>query len=151
MVGRTSVRGLRSFDRLRTQPERAFDFDRTQLPLSLSLSKATRCLGLTLLLAACSKGGTAAGAEQGESIACALGGSLQFKPDCTVERSSANGVQAIVVRQPDGAFHRFVVSKDGQSLEPADGADKAQSALKGDRFEVIFGQDRYVIPAHAKP
>jgi hypothetical protein len=94
-----------------------------------------------LFLSACSKGGTVP-AEQGESIACALGGSQQFKPDCTLEREGST----IVVRLPDGAFHRFTVSKDGQSLDAADGADKAQSARKDDRFEVILGQDRYVIP-----
>ncbi|MFM5916193.1 MAG: hypothetical protein ACKOOL_01530 [Novosphingobium sp.] len=99
---------------------------------------------VVLFLAACSNGGTAP-AEQGESIACALGGSLQFKPDCTVERQGSR----IVVRLPDGAFHRFTLSKDGQSLDAADGADIAQSARKGDRFEVILGQDRYVIPVGA--
>jgi len=103
-----------------------------------------------LALAACSKGGEAQVAE-GESIACALGGTQQFKPDCTVERSSADGVQLIVVRLPGGAFHRFEVSKDGQQLLAADGADQSQSALKGDRFEVILGPDRFVIPTHAKP
>ena len=121
-----------------------------QSPLSLSLSKAARCLGLTLLLAACSKGGVVKQAE-GETIACALGGTQQFKPDCTVERSTVDATQVIVVRLPDGAFHRFEVSKDGQQLLAADGADQSQSALKGDRFEVILGQDRFVIPAHAKP
>ncbi len=98
-----------------------------------------------LLLAACGKGGAPAASQDGESIACALGGSMQFKPDCTVEREGST----IVVRLPDGAFHRFAVSKDGQSLDAADGADKAQSARKGDRFEVILGQDRYVIPVSA--
>ena len=122
----------------------------SQAPLSLSLSKAARCLGLTLLLAACSKGGDAQLA-QGETIACALGGTQQFKPDCTIERSTADGAQVIVVRLPEGGFHRFEVSKDGQQLLAADGADPSQSALKGDRFEVILGQDRFVIPAHAKP
>ena len=102
-----------------------------------------------LLLAACSKGGVAK-VEDGESIACALGGSLQFKPQCTIERSSADGAEVIVVRLPEGGFHRFVVSKDGQQLLAADGADQSQSALKGDRFEVILGPDRFVIPAHAK-
>ncbi|MDL2353612.1 MAG: hypothetical protein QFC78_12295 [Pseudomonadota bacterium] len=116
----------------------------------MSLSKAARCLGLTLLLAACSKGGVVKQAE-GETIACALGGTQQFKPDCTVERSTVDATQVIVVRLPDGAFHRFEVSKDGQQLLAADGADQSQSALKGDRFEVILGQDRFVIPAHAKP
>ena len=38
---------------------------------------------------------------------------------------------------------------DGQNLLAADGADQTQSALKGDRFEVILGPDRYVIPAKA--
>ena len=105
-----------------------------------------------LLLAACSSGGSSkAAAQDGESIACALGGSLQFKPDCTIERSEADGAQVIVVRLPEGGFHRFEVSKDGQQLFAADGADQTQSALKGDRFEVILGQDRFVIPAHAKP
>ena len=101
---------------------------------------------VALLLAGCSKGGIAKVAE-GESIACALGGSQQFKPDCTAERSTADGAQVIVVRLPDGAFHRFEVSKDGQQLLAADGADRSQSALKGDRFEVILGPDRFVIPA----
>ena len=104
-----------------------------------------------LLLAACSKGGIGPKAEDGETIACALGGSLQFKPDCTVERSTADGAQVIVVRLPDGAFHRFEVSKDGQQLLAADGADQSKSALKGDHFEVILGPDRFVIPPHAKP
>ena len=104
-----------------------------------------------LLLGACSKGGVGTKAEDGETIACALGGSLQFKPDCTAERSTADGAQVIVVRLPDGAFHRFEVSKDGQQLLAADGADHSQSALKGERFEVILGPDRFVIPAHAKP
>ena len=103
-----------------------------------------------LLLAACSKGGVTKAAN-GETIACALGGSQQFKPDCTVERSTADGTQVIVVRLPDGGFHRLEVSKDGQNLNAADGADQSQSALKGDRFEVILGANRFVIPAHAKP
>ena len=101
----------------------------------------------TLVLAACSP--TAPAVPAGETIACALAGSQQFKPDCTAERSVADGVQVIVVRLPDGGFHRFAVSKDGQNLNAADGADQSQSALKGDRFEVILGQDRFVIPAKA--
>ena len=107
-------------------------------------------IAAVLLLAACSKDGVAKPAE-GETIACALAGSLQFKPDCTIERSAGEGAQVIVVRLPDGAFHRFEVSKDGQQLLAADGADHSQSALKGERFEVILGPDRFVIPAHAKP
>lgn len=106
-----------------------------------------RLLGLAPLLAACSP--QAPGAAVGEQIACALGGSQQLKPDCTVERSMAEGKQIIVVRLPDGGSRRLEVSKDGQNLNAADGADQSQSALKGDRFEVILGPDRFVIPARA--
>ena len=101
-----------------------------------------------LLLSACSQDGTSP-PSGGATIACALGGSQQFKPDCTAERSLADGAQVIVVRLPGGGFHRLGVSKDGQHLTAADGADQSQSALKGDRFEVILGQDRFVIPAKA--
>ena len=122
----------------------------TPTPLSLSLSKAARCLGPVLLLAACSPGaGAKAEAQDGEKIACALGGNTQFKLDCSAERSTADGVSNIVVHLPDGGFHRFEVSKDGQELLTADGAAQSKSALKGDRFEVILGQDKFVIPAKA--
>ncbi len=105
---------------------------------------------VTLALAACSpSGGAKAGAQEGEAIACALAGTQQFKPDCSAERSTAEGVQVIVVHLPDGGFHRFEVSKDGQELLTADGAEQSKSALKGDRFEVILGQDKFVIPAKA--
>lgn len=60
----------------------------------------------------------------------------------------AGGVGMFVVRHPDGAFHRFQLSPDGQKLLTTDGAQQTQSALKGDRFEVILGDNRYVIPAN---
>jgi hypothetical protein len=99
-----------------------------------------------LALGACSYGG-AEQVEDGETVFCALGGSPDFRDQCSLERSTVDGAQVFVVRHPDGAFHRLEVSRDGQHLEAADGADQTQSALKGDRFEVILGQDRYVIPA----
>ena len=87
-------------------------------------------------LAACAPGtgGQTPGQQAGEPIACALGGSHRFTPDCTVERSSSAGARALVVRRPDGSFRRLAVSKDGQQLVTADGADQAHSALKGGRF-----------------
>lgn len=114
----------------------------------------TALRGLTLtplmLLAACSEA-FAPSAEQpkDEPVFCALGGSLEFKDQCRAERTTVEGAQVIVVRHPDGAFRRLEVSKDGQNLLAADGADQSQSALKDDRFEVILGPDRYVIPAKA--
>lgn len=102
-----------------------------------------------MLLAACSQGEAGPRGSKAEAVYCALGGSLQFQDNCTIERSTVDGAQVIVVRHPDGAFRRLEVSKDGQNLTAADGAEQSQSALKGDRFEVILGDSRYVIPAKA--
>ena len=105
-------------------------------------------LALPLLLAACQQ--TGAGAEQdGEPIYCALAGAKEFKTDCRLERVMLDGRQTFVIRHPDGAFHRLEASADGQNLLAADGADVTQSARKGDRYEVILGQDRYVVPVQA--
>lgn len=101
-----------------------------------------------LLLAACSGEPAGDPLPEGEPVFCALAGSQDFKEQCRVERSSVDGAPVIVVRHPDGGFRRLEVSQDGQNLLAADGADKSQSALKGDRFEVILGDDRYVIPAN---
>ena len=85
----------------------------------------------------------------GEAITCALAGSHEFRPDCRLERTEIDGKAVFVVRHPDGAFRRLEVSADGQNLLAADGAFESQSALKGDRYEVILGDDRYVIPVKA--
>ncbi|MFM5923308.1 MAG: hypothetical protein ACKOPG_03870 [Novosphingobium sp.] len=100
-------------------------------------------------LSACSQGGAEQAEAKGEPVFCALGGSQDFKDQCRIERAVVDGAQVIVVRHPDGAFRRLEVSKDGKNLLAADGADQSQSALKGDRYEVILGPDRYVIPAKA--
>lgn len=105
------------------------------------------------LLAACS-GGEQAEQEaklgpEPEKIWCALGGASEFKQDCTVERGKDGDAATFVIRHPDGGFHRLEASKDGQQLLAADGADGTQSARKQDRYEVILGDNRYVIPVHA--
>ncbi len=102
-----------------------------------------------LLLTACSQDFAPPAKIDDEPVFCALAGSQDFKDQCRAERTTVDGAQVIVVRHPDGAFRRLEVSKDGQNLLAADGADQSQSALKGDRFEVILGPDRYVIPAKA--
>lgn len=101
-----------------------------------------------LLVAGCSQDYAPAAEINDEPVFCALAGSGEFKDQCRAERTVVEGAQVIVVRHPDGAFRRLEVSKDGQNLLAADGADQTQSALKGDRFEVILGPDRYVIPAN---
>jgi hypothetical protein len=64
-------------------------------------------------------------------------------------RATVEGAAVLVVRHPDGGFRRFEVSQDGQNLLAADGAEVTQSALKADRWEVILGDNRYVIPVKA--
>lgn len=100
-----------------------------------------------MLLAACS--GPAPEELKGEAIACGLGGATELAQQCRLERTVVESVQTFVVRHPDGSFRRLVASADGQHLEAADGADASQSALKGDRYEVILGDSRYVIPVKA--
>lgn len=99
-----------------------------------------------LLVAACSKEDGIPSDGAGDPVLCALDGATEFSATCRAERSTADNTQNIVVRHPDGGFRRFEISNDGQNLLAADGADQSQSARKGDRFEVILGSNRYVIP-----
>lgn len=107
---------------------------------------AAQALVLPLVLAGCQQHGAT---QDGEAIYCSLAGAKEFKPDCVLERTMIDGKATLVIRHPDGAFHRLEVSGDGQNLLAADGADVTQSARKQDRFEVILGQDRYVVPVAA--
>jgi hypothetical protein len=109
-----------------------------------------------LLLGGCGDAGTLPGGTDdpaSEKIWCALDGAKGFAQDCALERSTSEGQPAFVVRHPDGKFRRLIASADGQNLLAADGADDSQSARKGDakdeRWEVILGEDRYVVPVRA--
>lgn len=92
----------------------------------------------------------AAAAQRSEQIWCAVGGGSTFKQDCTLERGTENGQAAFVIRHGDGKFRRLLASADGQNLLAADGADQSRSARKsgaeGERWEVILGDDRYIVP-----
>jgi len=103
------------------------------------MSTRTSSLILLPLLAACG-GGVAKPPEVAEQ-------------ECGLERVSEEGRAAFVLRHPDGKFRRLVASADGQQLLAADGADQSQSARKsgpeGERWEVILGDDRYVVPVQA--
>ncbi len=112
------------------------------------MRKASVAIAAPLLLAACQQPGGAE-AQDGEPIFCALAGAKEFKQDCRLERTQIDGKQTFVIRHPDGGFRRLLVSDDGQNLLAADGADVTQSARKGDRYEVILVQDRYVVPVQA--
>lgn len=113
----------------------------------------------TALLAACtsepeSKASAAAASEAAVAadnrIECALHGADAFTRDCMVERAPQDGVLYLVVRQPDGAFRRFQVLKDGRGIAAADGAEEAETTLSGDILEVTVGKDRYRFPATQK-
>lgn len=89
------------------------------------------------------------GVAKSDNIWCAPAGASEFKQDCALERGTEEGLETFVVRHPDGKFRRLIASEDGQNLFSADGAEQSQSARKGDRWEVILGDDRYVVPVKA--
>lgn len=113
-----------------------------------------RAAGGLVLLAALAGCGDAPPGEGGpaasEPIWCGLDGATELARDCTLERGAANGAPTFVVRHPDGKFRRLIASADGRNLLAADGAEQSQSALKADRWEVILGNDRYVVPTRAQ-
>lgn len=110
---------------------------------------ALAVLALSALIGCSDPAPDEGGVAKNERVWCGLDGTTELKQDCTLERGSEEGRTAFVVRHPDGKFRRLVASADGQNLLAADGADQSQSALKGDRWEVILGDDRYVVPVKA--
>ena len=88
----------------------------------------------------------------GAEIACALAGSNEFRPECSVERSrGADGV-VLTLHHADGGFRRLLVMKDGQGAVAADGAEPAEVRKSGtSEIEVSIGGDRYRLPAKPEP
>ncbi|SFG04184.1 hypothetical protein SAMN05518801_10667 [Novosphingobium sp. CF614] len=108
------------------------------------------CL-LPFALAACSSQSEPPPVAAGdEHIACAVAGSAQLAPVCSVERSERQGKLTLVVHHPDGAFRRFDVMTDGTGLAVADGAEEGMTRLVGGKLEITVGADRYVFPVTAK-
>ncbi|MXP09278.1 hypothetical protein [Pseudoblastomonas halimionae] len=100
-------------------------------------------------LAACSQpaeSGDPAPAPEGESIACALGGSESFDSRCILERKDND----VVLHHPDGSFRRFLFYPDGGGLVAADGADSSSQKIDGDWLLLSVGGDRYRVPFIAK-
>lgn len=106
---------------------------------------------LSLSLAACSSSGEAPAIAVGDDhIACAVAGSADLKPVCSVERMELDGALTLIVRHPDGAFRRFEVITDGSGLAAADGAQAETTRLVEGKLEVTVGADRYLFPATEK-
>lgn len=87
-------------------------------------------------------------AEEDGRIVCARSGSDDFARVCTLERATSSAGLELIVRHPDGAFHRLLVTTDGRGIVAADGAERAVVTVIGDdRIEVALGGDRYRLPA----
>jgi hypothetical protein len=106
-----------------------------------------------LLLAACGSSSrqTPQSAADSGQIDCAPQAAAEFKSICTLDRvEGADGLE-LVVHNPDGGFHRLLVTKDGRGVIAADGAEKADVTITGPgEIEVAIGGDRYHLPATVK-
>ena len=96
-------------------------------------------------------GQRSAAADAGR-ILCAPGGARDFARSCTLDRVSSAAGLVLTVGNPDGGFHRLLVTKDGHGVVAADGAQAAKVSIVGaDEIEVALGSDRYRLPATVKP
>lgn len=88
--------------------------------------------------------------EEGR-VNCATGGSTEFKRICSFDRENSPRGLLLTLRNPDGSFHRLLVTEDGRGVIAADGAEKAQVAIvRNDEIEVSLGGDSYRLPATVK-
>jgi len=91
-------------------------------------------------------------AEGAERIECATGHAETFASVCSVERTAGPDGLTLTIRAPNGSFRRFLVTRDGRGVVPADGAmPAAVTALGPDRIEVAIAGDRYRLPATVRP
>lgn len=90
-------------------------------------------------------------AEENGKIECAPRGATAFARNCTLDRESGPSGLILVAHQPDGGFHRLLVTRDGRGVIAADGAERAVVSIVGnDQIEVAIGGDRYRLPATVK-
>ena len=112
---------------------------------------------LALALAAChgspadNQLAAKAGGSAANQIDCAPQGAADFARTCTLDRIDGADGLTLVVRNPDGGFHRLLVTSDGRGVVSADGAEEAKVTIVGaGRIEVAIGGDRYRLPATVK-
>ncbi len=111
----------------------------------LSTNRVILTAALPLLALAACADETPPGDPQpaGTVIECAVNGATEFTPDCTMERDEREGQPLLIVRHPDGGFHRLELGVEGQGIVAADGADKAVVTPGDGMVEVTVGPDRY--------
>jgi len=81
---------------------------------------------------------------------CAIGGSAELKPVCTVYEVKAMDEDAFLVMwHPDGGFRRVRYRDADQTIEVLDGAELATSVTRGEdgSMEFAIDGDRYRLPA----
>jgi hypothetical protein len=103
-------------------------------------------LTLGLALTACGEEVPGDPLPAGTVIECALAGSTAFAPDCTMERDTRDGQALLILRHPDGGFHRLELGVEGRGIVAADGADIAVVSQGKGEVEVHVGPDRYRLP-----
>lgn len=93
----------------------------------------------------------AARRDDAGEIVCAPAGSDDLARICTLDRvQTPDGLQ-LTLRQPNGGFHRLLVTGDGRGVVAADGAEPAKvSVLDDGHIEVAIGGARYQLPATVK-
>lgn len=104
--------------------------------------------------AALARTATSASAEADEAgrILCAPPGQQELGRLCTLDRESGAKGLVLVVRNPDGGFHRLLVTRDGRGVIAADGAEEASVAIAGKGLiDVTVGGARYRLPATIAP
>ena len=90
-------------------------------------------------------------ADDADRIDCAPASQAGFTHDCTLDRATSDDGPTLVVHNPDGGFHRLLVTKDGRGVVSADGAEQAKVTITGPgQIEVAIGGDRYRLPATVK-
>lgn len=97
------------------------------------------------------RGQEARAAAEGR-IPCALGGTDEFTLVCTIDRQRTQDGLILLLRHPDGGFHKLKVTTDGRGVIAADGASQAVvSVLDKDVIEVALEDARYRLPATIRP
>jgi len=147
--------------RISDAPHRA---PHASLPLPPGRMGKAMATALLLAVAACSAPDrpadtdTLARAESAQGQAAADDGRIlctrgqaPLARNCTVEQVQGPDGLTLTVRQPDGGFHRLLVTRDGRGVVTADGAQPAAVTIVGPGdIEVAVGDARYRLPATVK-
>ncbi|MFZ5707732.1 MAG: hypothetical protein ACOY5R_20930 [Pseudomonadota bacterium] len=87
-----------------------------------------------------------------EAIECRPTDGGPMEKVCTIERMTSGEGTVLVVRAPDGSFHRLLIVRDGRGVIAADGAEPlAVRSVGRGTIEVVAGGMQYRLPARVTP